>query len=220
MAEDIDLTENGTLITFHYDGRNYRGLNPMRAMYRRQLSIIEEPPKSDNQEMIVFSDTGRVTFQNDEYFFIGTFVTNYQEASEIWGNVWARPDFPNLPSITHIRGNEDIIFWMAYSTDKTDIDLTYVHELVQPDGTRSREIRSHIERGLYNNNLVTRRLYRERIEAIERGDFPAGLLFRAGQTISYRFGERSLFGKYQLYVNIFDKDNLITTFVLEFYIIE
>jgi len=36
LIEDIDLTENGTLLTFHYDGRYFRGANPRRAMYRRQ----------------------------------------------------------------------------------------------------------------------------------------------------------------------------------------
>ena len=33
---DIELRENGTLLVFHYSGRNYSGAHPQRAMYRKR----------------------------------------------------------------------------------------------------------------------------------------------------------------------------------------
>ena len=33
---DVELSENGTLLTFHYSGRDYTGRHPQKAMYRRR----------------------------------------------------------------------------------------------------------------------------------------------------------------------------------------
>ena len=39
---DIEIAENGTLLIYHYDGFNYSGIRPQKAMYRKVADIINQ----------------------------------------------------------------------------------------------------------------------------------------------------------------------------------
>jgi hypothetical protein len=92
--------------------------------------------EGNNQESAIFSDSGTVSFQNDEYFFAGTLVNDLQKTLEIW-SIPDSQGFPKLTSITKIRRNESISLFLVYATNKDIVNMTYDLRTLRPDGTFS-----------------------------------------------------------------------------------
>ena len=166
-------------------------------------------------------ENGRFIFQNNDFVFIATMVKDLNSVTEFWWSVPYRLEFPDIAAAEYLNKDEKISLFLVYSSRNLDINLTYEFWLVKPDGSESGKVnRLNLERGLHNNNLVSVRLYRERIADIERGKIPRNSLFKAGSLPTTVFDENSQFGKFQYCVNIYNDQELITNFTLEFYRIE
>jgi hypothetical protein len=171
----------------------------------------------DLQEETAIYENGRYIFKNNNFVFIAQLTNDINKITDYWYSVPFRQEFPDIQTIKDFKKNDPLSVFIVYSSNITDINLTYDQWLTKPDGSESpKGIRSNIERGLYNNNLVGAKVYRDKISEIEKGNIPRNTLFRANQLHTTIFSENSLFGKYQFNVNIYNKDELITNFSLEF----
>jgi hypothetical protein len=169
------------------------------------------------QEETAIYENGRYIFKNNNFVFIAQLTNDIDKITDYWFSVPIRQEFPDIQTIKDFNKNDPLSVFIVYSSNITDINLTYDEWLTKPDGSESSKgIRSNIERGLYNNNLVGAKVYRGKISEIEKGNIPRNTLFRASQLHTTIFDENSLFGKYQFNVNIYNKGELITNFSLEF----
>jgi hypothetical protein len=173
-------------------------------------------PKDIQEETAVY-ENGRYIFKNNDFVFIAQLTNDLNKITDYWYSVPFRQEFPNIQAIKNFKKNDPLSVFIVYSSNITDINLTYEDWLTDPDGSEnSKGMRSNIERGLYDNNLVGARIYRDKISEIEKGNIPGNTLFRANQLHTTIFSEDDVFGKYQFNVNIYNKDELITNFSLEF----
>jgi hypothetical protein len=158
-----------------------------------------ELPVNDSQENTVFSDSGAASFQNDEYFLIGILVEDLQETLKIW-SIPDSQGIPKLPAITKVKRNEPISVFLAYAVKKGGINMTYDFKTLRPDGTFSVNAYKGLE--------------------IADGNPPDNLIYEARQLPTIIFDAADSFGKYQFHISVFDNNNPITNFVLEFELIE
>jgi hypothetical protein len=152
-------------------------------MFVNCTTFSKDLSENDNMEDVVFSDTGVVSFQNNDYIFIGTLVNDLQKTLE----VWSIPDsqgFPQLSSITKIKRNEPISPFLIYATNKNNINITYDYKLLRPDGTFSKNTHKGLE--------------------IAKGNSSNNLLHEASELLTIIFDETDSFGKHQIHISVFD----------------
>jgi hypothetical protein len=155
--------------------------------------------ENNNLENTVFSDTGIVSFQNNEYLLIGILIDDYQKALDIW-SVPDSQGFPKISSITKIKRNKPITIFLVYSTKKSVINMTYNYKMFRSDGTFSKNVYNGLE--------------------IAKGNSPDNLMYKASQLPTIVFDETDKFGKYQFHISVFDNNTLIQNLILEFNLIE
>jgi hypothetical protein len=156
-------------------------------------------PAESELENTVFSDTGIVSYQNNEYLFVGLLVEDLQRTLEIWG-IPDSQGFPRLSTVTKITRDKPISLFLTFATRKDEVDMTYDLKILKPDGTFS----AGAFRGL----------------EIAKGNSPNELLYRARQLPTLLFGKTDSSGPYQFHISIFDKGNLLALLKLEFTLME
>jgi hypothetical protein len=169
------------------------------VLFLGRVTFSEKVFGNDNPENTVFSNNGTVSYQDNDYLFVGALVEDLQKTLEIW-SVPDSQGFPNLSTITKIKRNEPISVFLTYATRKNEINMTYDFKTLRPDGSFSHNIYKGLE--------------------IARGNSPDTLLYRARKLPVIVFDETDSFGTYQFHINIFDNNNLITIFILEFNLME
>jgi hypothetical protein len=162
-------------------------------------SVPEKPADDVNDESAVFSNKGVVSFQNEEYLFIGALVEDLEKTLKIW-DVPDSQGFPKIATTTKIKRFSPISLFLTYSVKKADFDMTYDFKLLRPDGTFSKNAYTGLK--------------------IASGASPDTLIHKASKLLAILFDETDSSGAYQFHVSIFDKDDLITHLVLEFNLIE
>jgi hypothetical protein len=171
----------------------------MFAIFVSCASTPERLSANDNQDNTIFSNNGSVSFQNNEYLLVGILVEDLQKTLEIW----IIPDsqgYPKLSTITKVKINEPISVFLTYATKNNEIDMTYDFKTLRPDGTFSNNAYKGLE--------------------IAKGNSPDDLIYKSKQLPTIIFDETDIFGKYQFHITVFDNNNLITNFILEFNLIE
>jgi hypothetical protein len=141
-------------------------------------NLQENLPENNNQEDIVFSDTGVVSFQNNEYLIMCILVDDLQKTLDIWG-VPDSQGYPQLSPVTKIRRDEFLSLFLIYGTRKNEINMTYDLRTLRPDGTFS----INEAKGLI----------------IANGNSPDDLMHSARQLPSWVGDETDSFGKYQFH---------------------
>ena len=169
------------------------------AVFISCTTVPGKLPENDNTENTVFSDTGVISFQDNDYLLIGILVDDYQKASEIW-SVPDSQGFPRISSTTKIKRDEPITLFLVYSTKKSVINMTYNFKMLRPDGTFSKNAYNGLE--------------------IAKGNSPNALMYKASQLPTIVFDETDAFGKYQIHIAVFDNKILIKKFIMEFNLIE
>jgi hypothetical protein len=169
------------------------------AIFVNCAGTPEKLSANDNQDNMVFSDNGSVSFQNNEYLLVGILVEDLKKTLEIWG-IPDNQGFPKFSTITQVKRNEPISVFLAYATKKNEINLTYNFKTLRPDGTFSNNAYQGLE--------------------IANGSSPDDLIYKSKQLPTIIFDETDRFGKYQFHITVFDNNNLITNFILEFNLIE
>ena len=159
----------------------------------------QELSENNSPENTVFSDTGLVSFQNNEYLLIGILIDDYQKVSEIW-SIPDSEGFPRISSTTKIETGKPITLFLVYATKKSVINMTYNFKMLKPDGTFSKNAFNGLE--------------------IAKGNSPDDLIYEANQLPTVIFDETDSFGKYQFHISVFDNNILIKNFILEFSLIE
>ena len=143
-----------------------------------------------SQEDIVFSNNGYIRFQNQDYHFTIILVNDIQATLEIWkgGQI--------VNETTRVKISEPISIIIAYATDKDDINLTYNLKLRNSNGE------SYISE---SNGLIISNIVRAK-----------RLLFKAENMPTLTLNENTEAGKYHFVIEIYDYNELIKTFILEF----
>jgi hypothetical protein len=162
-------------------------------------TIPEEQPENISQEETVFSDTGVVSFQNNEYLVMCILVDDLQKANEIWG-VPDSQGYPKLSSVTRIKRDEPLSLFLIYATRKSEINMTYDLRTLRPEGTFS----VNAAQGL----------------VIARGNSPDDLMYSARQMLSWVGDETDSYGTYQFHISVFDNNELIVNLIMEFNLVE
>jgi hypothetical protein len=166
-------------------------------------TVPENLPENNNQNNnhgnIIFSDTGVVSFQNNEYLIMCILVNDLQKTLEIW-DVPDSQGYPQLSSVTKIKRDEPLSLFLIYGTRQNVINMTYDLRTLRPDGTFS----INEAKGLI----------------IANGNSPDDLMHSARQLPSWVGDETDSFGKYQFHISVFDNNDLIVNLILEFNLIE
>ena len=145
------------------------------------------------QEDVLFSNNGYITFQNQELFILIVLVNDLQEAV----NTWRIPNTtPTIYETTMVKINEPISLFIIYGTENDSIDLTYNLRIREPNGAIS-EVKYD---GLKISDVVISK----------RTLYPANVM----PTIV--FDENEEIGIYYFIIQVFDENELIKTFILEF----
>lgn len=174
----------------------------------------------DNSEGTIIYENGRVTFKNGNYVFIAILTNDIDKVDEYWYSVPYRQEFPNIQATINFKKDDPLSLFLVYSSKNLDIDLTYEHWFLFPDGSENtKKSLTKLERGAYDNNLVHAKIYKDKVLEIEKGNIPRNTLFRATSFV-VNFDEDSLFGEYQFNFNIYNKKELITNLSLKFFRIE
>jgi len=173
----------------------------------------------DSSETIIY-ENGCVTFKNNNYVFIAILTNDIDKIDEYWNSVPYRQEFPNIQATRIFKKDDPLSLFLVYSSKNLDIDLTYEHWFLFPDGSESKyKPITKLERGAYDNNLVHAKIYRDKVLEIEKGNIPRNTLFRA-TSVKVIFNENSLFGEYKFNFNIYNKKELITNLSLDFLRVE
>lgn len=176
--------------------------------------------KSNSSEETIIYENGRVTFKNNNFVFIAILTDDLKKVDEYWDSVPYRQEFPNIQATINFKKDDPLSLFLVYSSKDLDIDLTYEHWFLFPDGSESKnKAITKLERGAYDNNLIHAKIYRDQVLEIEKGNIPRNTLFRSTSFV-VRFNENSQFGKYQFNFNIYNKKELITNLTLDFFRIE
>jgi hypothetical protein len=156
--------------------------------------------QSAGNDGAVFSDSGSIMFQNDEYMIVVGIVNDLNKTLEIW----SVPDSKGAPVITtttRVRIDEPISPFLAYAVRKPKIDMTYSIRLLRPDGT-------------FSVNTPVKAL------EIGRGDVSSELMYCANEMMTTIFEETDEYGKYQYHITVYDYKVPVAYLIMEFSLTE
>jgi hypothetical protein len=145
------------------------------------------------QENTLFSHNGHLSYQDDNYMLSIILVNDLKAALDIW-NV---PDsMPKITQTTTTKTNEPLSLFIAYATDKDEINLTYNLKLLKPAGN-------------FSDN---------KYDGLKIADtvISKQTLYTAAQLPTYVFDESDEPGDYAFIVDVYDDNVLIKTFSLAF----
>jgi hypothetical protein len=146
------------------------------------------------QENVLFSNSGSITFQNNDCMIIIILVNDLNAALDVWNvpNVT-----PNIKQTTSVKINEPISLFIVYASDKDEIDLTYNLKILKPNGDFSSEEN-------YNGLKISDTVINKRI------------LYKANQLPTLVFDENEEKGNYIFVVEVYDANVLLKTLLLTF----
>jgi hypothetical protein len=102
----------------------------------------------DSLETIIY-ENGHVTFKNNNYVFIAILTNDIDKVDEYWNSVPYRQEFPNIQATRIFKKDDTLSLFLVYSSKNLDIDLTYEHWFLFPDGSESKnKPLTKLERGL------------------------------------------------------------------------
>jgi len=146
------------------------------------------------QEDVLVSDNGHLFFQNQDYTVGVALVDDLKETLAVW-NV---PDVtPNIKTTTGVEANGQISVFIIYATEKDSVNLTYNLRMITPDGVFSERL--SYDGLVISNNVIEKQM-----------------LYAAEHLPTVVFTDADKPGIYNLIVVVYDGEDLIKIFALEF----
>jgi hypothetical protein len=117
-------------------------------------------------------------------------------------DIWSIPNVtPRINQTTTVKTNESIALFIVYATSRDRINLTYNLRMREPDGTFSENIN-------YNGLKISDTVINKQV------------LYTAAQLPEVAFDEEDEIGKYYFVIEVYDNNELIKIFILEFNLLE